>query len=292
MDAALQVLIQIGEYLRIACEIGILAFLVYMALLFVRGTRAVTILAGIAIVFITMSVLSQLLALEVIEWILMKMWTFLALSVLIIFHPEIRRAFAQIGSQQRLLRLHGASKREKELINNLLDATYYLADHRIGALFAIERDIGMRAFAETGTYIGAPVTSDLLSTIFFPNTPLHDGGVIIRDDRILAAGCIFPLTQNPDLSRSLGTRHRAGAGITEETDAIAIVISEETGAVSLAHRGRLIRGVKRKRLERHLTNYLVRKRTAPQRKGLRAGLAELQAEIADDAEAEEKTVSL
>ena len=259
---ALSVFSQLLGWLRIACEIGIIAFLIYTALLFVRGTRAVTILVGLTVVIIAMNLFSRALGLEVIEWILMKIWAFLAIAVLIIFQPEIRRAFAQIGSQQARFLGSDENRREKELIGILLDATFFLADHRIGALLAIEQNIGIRAYAETGTYINAPVTAELVTTIFFPNTPLHDGGLIIRDSTIVAAGCIFPLTQDPDMSKTLGTRHRAGVGLTEETDAVVIIISEESGAVSLARRGRLIRGISRNRLERHLTNYLIKKTAA------------------------------
>jgi diadenylate cyclase len=259
-------LLELTAYLKIVFEIGILAFLLYSALLFVRGTRAVTVMAGIATVIITMSFLSQLLGLEVIDWILAKMWTILTIAVLIIFQPEIRRAFAEIGRQQSRLRLHSNTKRDIELISALLDATFYLADRRIGALVAIEQSIGMRAYAETGTPINAPVTSKLISTIFFPNTPLHDGGVIISGDTLIAAGCIFPLTQSTDLSKSLGTRHRAGVGLTEETDAVVIIVSEESGAVSLARRGRLTRGVDKERLRRHLTNYLIKRNISRRRR--------------------------
>ena len=282
------VLLELTEYLRIACEIGILTFLIYSLLLFVRGTRAITILVGITIVMMTVGLLSRGFGLEVLDWILVKMWAFMALGALILFQPEIRRALAQLGSQQTRLRLQGAPKREKEVINALLDATFFLADHRIGALMAIELNIGTRAYAETGTPVNAPVSSKLLSTLFFPNTPLHDGGVIIRNGRIIAAGCIFPLAQNPDLNRSLGTRHRAGVGLTEEIDALAIVVSEESGAVSLAHRGRLIRGINRARLERHLTNYLVKKRITKGHSLFRRPIADLQANLDEqDATAEE-----
>jgi diadenylate cyclase len=148
------------------------------------------------------------------------------------------------------------------MIEGIADASFFLARHRIGGLMAIQGKIGIRAFLETGTAINAPLSAELLSTIFFPNTPLHDGGVIIAGDRILAAGCIFPLTQSAEFSKTLGTRHRAGVGITEETDAIAVIVSEETGTVSLACRGRLVRDVDRDRLERHLRNYLSREEEA------------------------------
>jgi diadenylate cyclase len=266
MNMLHQFLNELPTYLRPPLEIGILTFLLYLALLFVRGTRAVTVMAGFVTVILTLSFLSQTLELEVIGWIVAKMWPVLTIAVFIIFQPEIRRAFAEIGSRQSRFRLHGDSTRQDmELISALLDSTFYLADRRIGALIAIEQSIGMRAFAETGTRINAPVTSKLISTIFFPNTPLHDGGVIISGHRIAAAGCIFPLTQSTELSKSLGTRHRAGVGLTEETDAVVIVVSEESGSVSLARRGRLTRGVDRQRLRRHLTNYLVKQKISRRR---------------------------
>ncbi len=247
-------------YFRTACEIGIIAVVIYSALFFMRGTRSATILAGITIFMAVITFLSRALGLGVIEWILTKMWAFLAFSVLIIFQPEIRRALAELGSQQPILLARTPSRKEREIIEIISKSAFFLADHRIGALFVMEQDIGMRAIAETGTPIDAPLTQELLTTFFFPNTPLHDGGVIIRGDKIAAAGCIFPLTDDREMSRSLGTRHRAGVGVTEETDAIAIIVSEETGSVSLAYKGRLVRGVDEARLARHLRNYMTKRR--------------------------------
>ncbi|MCK5804768.1 MAG: diadenylate cyclase CdaA [Lentisphaeria bacterium] len=256
-----------GIYARNLFQIAILTFLIYRALHFVKGTRAAASLAGLFIIGLTLKVLSQLMDLEVIAWILSRMWTFLALSILILFQPELRRAFAEIG-RQNLISHSGKIRRNAELITMLLDSTFYLADRRIGALIAIQQSIGLRTYTETGTYINSPASSKLLSTIFFPNTPLHDGGVIIQDGELVAAGCIFPLTQDRDLSKSLGTRHRAAVGLTEETDAVVIIVSEESGAVSLSHRGRLTRGVDRERLQRHLTNFLVKSNIAKKgRKG-------------------------
>jgi len=253
-----EALSQLGSYGLIFFEIGLLTLLIYSALYFIRGTRSSTILAGLTIVIFLLSLLSRALNLEVLGWITMKMWALLAFSILVIFQPEIRRAFALIGSQQSGL-LINKRRREKEMIDLLIESTCYLADRRIGALIAVEQNIGTRAYAETGIYIHAPLSSQLLSSIFFPNTPLHDGGVIIKNGEILAAGCIFPLTQSPDMNKSLGTRHRAGVGISEETDAIILIVSEESGSVSLAHKGRLVRGVTKERLKRHLTNFLVKK---------------------------------
>jgi len=242
--------------LRGILETGLLALLIYYVLLFMRGTRAMPMLVGISVVYIGLAVLSRLLGLEVIDWLLAKLWTLLAVFVLVIFQPEIRRALAEIGSQQGLMARKGRGVRE--MIDTVLDSTFYLAERRLGALIVLERKIGLRTLAGTGTVLNAPLTLELLTTVFFPNTPLHDGGVIVRDNRILAAGCILPLTQDPDLAKSLGTRHRAGVGVTEESDAVVVIVSEETGAVSLAYKGRLIRGVNRMRLERHLTYFMLR----------------------------------
>ena len=194
----------IREYAKTIIEIGVLWFLIYQALRFVRGTRAAMVLAGMAVMFVFMTLLAKALGLEVIEFIMSRLWTLLAVALLIIFQPEIRRAFAELGRQQSRLRIGRGARRNADMVDTLIDATYYLAGHRIGALVAVERSIGLRSYTETGTYINAPVSSKLLSTIFFPNTPLHDGGVVIRGDTLIAAGCIFPLTQNADQSRSLG----------------------------------------------------------------------------------------
>lgn len=238
--------------LRTIIELGVIGIVIYSALLFVRGTRAAPVLAGIIILMILVSGTAKLLDLSVIEWLMAKMWAVVAIFVLIIFQPEIRRALAQLGSQQHIGILRGAEKREREIVDVLVESLFFLSNLRIGALIAVEREIGMRTISETGTKIDAPLRKELLTTFFFPNTPLHDGGVIIKGNRIVAAGCIFPLTDSAELSRSLGTRHRAAVGITEETDAIALVVSEETGAISLAYKGRLLRGLDRHRLQRHL----------------------------------------
>ncbi len=237
-------------------EILILAVLIYLITLFLRGTRSAPILFGLVTVIITLYALALLLRLEVVEWLLNRMVAAAALGVVIIFQPELRRVFAEIGSTQS--RLRNTSRERQQRITTIIDSVVFLASHRVGALIAVERDIGMRGIAETGTPIRAPLTQQLLTTFFFPDTPLHDGGVLIKGGMILAAGCIFPLTDDPDFARSLGTRHRAAVGLSEETDAIVLVVSEESGAISLAFKGRLVRGLNRQRLERHLRTHLVR----------------------------------
>lgn len=244
------------ESAQFLIQIIVLSVLIYLLLTYIKGTRAARILMGIVLATVIGWVLSSLLGLEVIHWLLSQVPTLMAFAMIIIFQPELRRLFAEIGvNPQRFLR---ENIDEPETVGALLDAAFFLSERRIGALIALERHIGMRAYAETGVRIHAPVSSELLVTIFYPNTPLHDGAVIIKNGSIIAASCFFPLTQSTDLAHSLGTRHRAAIGITEETDAVVIIVSEETGDVSLARRGLLVRKISRDRLRRHLTNYLVK----------------------------------
>lgn len=241
--------------LKAIVEIGLLASVIYVALIFLKGTRAAPILLGIVIVTLAGWMLALLFGLEVIEWLLAHELALIPLAVLIIFQPELRRAFAEIGSNP-----HRFLKGEHNIVQTIdaiISASFYLAERNIGALIAIERDIGMRSLAEAGVSINAPVSSELLMTIFYPNTPLHDGAVIIRDGMIISASCFLPLTQAP-LSRTLGTRHRAGVGVTEDTDAVVIIVSEERGTVSIATRGILVQDISKSRMRRHLTNYLVK----------------------------------
>ncbi len=240
----------------IVLEITILGILIYLVTLFLRGTRSAPILFGFVTVIVTLYAMALLLDLEVIEWMLNRMVAAAALGVLIIFQPELRRVFAEIGSTQH--RLRNSSRERQQRIDIIVNSVLFLADHRIGALIAVERDIGLRGIAETGTTIQAPLSQQLLTTFFFPNTPLHDGGVLIKGGKIVAAGCIFPLTEDPDFAKNLGTRHRAAVGLSEEADAVVLVVSEESGAISLAYKGRLVRGLNRQRLERHLRTHLVR----------------------------------
>lgn len=247
----------IRESLQFVIEIGLLTAIIYMTLLFLKGTRAEPILVGIAITILGGWLLSQLIGLEVIEWGLAKLPALMVFALLIIFQPEIRRAFAEIGiNPHRLIR---GSQKVNETIDVLVEASYQLAGKHIGALIAIERDIGMRTYTDAGVPVHAPITPELLTTIFTPNTPLHDGACIVKNGILVAAACYFPLTQTP-LSRTLGTRHRAAIGITEETDAVVIVVSEQQSAVSLAHKGRLVQNIESERLRRHLTNYLLKRR--------------------------------
>ena len=263
MEVFLEYFWIIFDFVKIFFELFLLSSIIYLVLLFLKGTRGAPILAGFAIIGIFLTFISTVLKLQVVGWLIGQMWAFAALLILIIFQPEIRRAFAELGVRNtKLLR---TKQKEKENIQILIEAIFFLAERKIGALIAVEREIGMRFLADSGIYIGASMSKELLTTFFYPNTPLHDGGVIIRKGMIHSAGCFFPLTQDISLAKSLGTRHRASVGVTEETDCVCIIVSEETGTVSLAYRGRLARGLNRERLERHLKNLLV--------KGKSSGLA-------------------
>lgn len=268
-------------------EIAILMLLIYYILLFLKGTRSATVLTGFAVTAICLTMLSNTLGFEVLKWLLSNLLQVAAILILIIFQPEIRKVFADVGRSPALLM--NSSRKERQLLDTILSSVFFLADHRIGALIAFERDIGMRSICETGTPIRAPLTQELLTTFFFPNTPLHDGGVIIKGDTIMAAGCIFPLTRDSELCKSLGTRHRAGVGLSEESDAIVVIVSEETGAVSLAFKGRLLRGLNRERLERHLRQHLIRKQDEKNRT-IRARLESASMGTADEDLPEEAVV--
>lgn len=242
-------------------EILVLAFLFYYVILFFRGTRGAQVLTGFVTALVALMVLTQLFHLDTLNWLLKHFLVYLAVAFVIIFQPEIRRALAELGKQH----VFTVTNSERSLVDHIVQAVLILADRKIGALIAVEREIGTRAIQETGTRLDSAVTPELLASIFYPNTPLHDGGVVIKGGRLAFAGCIFPLSQREDLSKALGTRHRAAVGLTEETDAIVVVVSEETGTVSVAYRGRLSRGLDEERLRRMLSTVLLRQRRAKSR---------------------------
>jgi diadenylate cyclase len=240
-------------------EILLLAVSIYYGYLYFRGTRGAKVFTGLAILFIFLTLVSQILNLTVISWLLRSLTAFIAVALVIIFQPELRRALAELGTN----RFFSSARQKRETIDILADAIFELASKQYGALIAIERDTGIRSFAESGVNLDSEISQELLLTIFFPKTPLHDGGIIIRDDRIIAAACIFPVSQREDLDRTLGLRHRAGLGITEESDAIAVVVSEETGAVSICYRGKIERGFKPGNFEKRLSELLLREDDSP-----------------------------
>jgi len=234
---------------KMLTEICILWFAYYGILIFARGTRGVYVLRGI-ILITSLFIITKLLGFERINWIFTKIFALSILAFLIIFQQEIRRGLASIG-QRRWSRFF---LKQSEIINEITTACFLLSKRKIGLLIAIERETRLEDYIESGVEIDAKVNSELLITIFTPNTPLHDGGIVISGERIAVSGCLFPLTQNPKVSATLGTRHRAALGLSEETDAIVVVVSEETGGVSVAIGGRLTHDLDRESLERVLSN--------------------------------------
>ena len=221
-------------------DILIVAFLIYQLLQFIRGTHAVQMALG-ALVLVLLYWLSQLLHLETVNWLLRTFMPYLVFGIIVVFQTEIRKVLAQLGKTP-LPGVFG-SPRTEEVIDEVVLAATTLAAQRTGAIVVIERDMGLRSYIETGIALDAYVTYDLLISIFNPGTPLHDGAVIIQGNRVAAAACFLPLTVNPQLSRELGSRHRAAIGVTEDTDALAVVVSEETGVISLVAGGRIRRGL-------------------------------------------------
>ena len=225
------------ENWRSGVEVAILSVVIYYAYIYFRGTRGAKVLTGLALFFVALILVSQLLELKVIGWLMRSLTAFLAVALVVIFQPELRRALAALGSH----RFFSWTRQNKQTVETLCEAVFELSNRQFGALIALERDINTRAFAESGVSVDSELSSEMILTIFQPKTPLHDGGLILRNERILAAACIFPVSQRENLDRNLGLRHRAALGITEETDALAIVVSEETGIVSICHRGKIER---------------------------------------------------
>ncbi|HUB81316.1 MAG TPA: diadenylate cyclase CdaA [Bryobacteraceae bacterium] len=238
--------------LRGLVDILVVAFLVYQALMVVRGTRAGHILVGIFIM-VSLYAISVWAGLEALRAVLSFMVPLVGLAIVVLFQSEIRRTLARLGRKRWLG--FGSGYRAPEAINEILMAVEAMAPKRVGALIVLERDIGLRTFIESGVALDARITRDLLLSIFSPGLPLHDGAVIIQKDRIAAAACFLPLTTTPALARDLGTRHRAAIGITEETDCLSLVVSEETGRISVAAFGELVQGLSlaeaRERINRH-----------------------------------------
>ena len=218
-------------------EISILWFVIYQMMLFFEGTRALQVLRGIIIILFSFLIF-QRLGFEVLEWLLGKLFAISIIALLVIFHPEIRQGLARLGQR----RLFYSPLREEELdhlLREIITAVGELTKNKIGGIIAIEKNVSLKPYIDTGALIDAAVSSDLIETIFTPNSLLHDGGVVIQNGRIAAAGCLFPITQKQDLSRIFGLRHRSALGLSEETDAVVIVASEERGDLSLAYKGRL-----------------------------------------------------
>lgn len=235
--------------IRDIADMAIVAFVFYKLYMLIRETRAEQLIKGILVLLIA-TPLSEWLQLHVINWILKNTMTVGFIALLIVFQPELRRALEYIGRTKFLTKSIVDIEEEeiKNAVGELVDAVGSLSRQKIGALIVIEREIGLSEVVETGTQIGGRISSGLLINIFIPNTPLHDGAVVIRKSNILAAGCLLPLTDNPNISKALGTRHRAAIGITERSDSMVVIVSEETGVISVAENGKLKRFLDTKKL--------------------------------------------
>jgi diadenylate cyclase len=223
---------------RDVLDILLVAALIYRVLTLFRGTRAVQITIGLA-VLAAAAMAARALELTSLGWLLDHFWSFWVVALIVVFQPELRRALAWIGQGSVLQRVLGDTAEGARVVREIVRATESLAGRRIGALIVLERATGLRQYAELGVALDALVSSDLLTSVFLPYSPLHDGAVFIQGGRVVAAGCFLPLSRNTQIGRALGTRHRAALGIAEETDAIAIVASEETGRLSIAVAGQI-----------------------------------------------------
>jgi diadenylate cyclase len=253
-------------------DVTLVSILIYELLLLIRGTRAMQMaLSGgflIALFFI-----SQWLDLETVNWVIRNLATYMVFAIIVLFQADIRRALAHFGRAQ-FFKYFERSSSDDETVEELVVAATTLAARRIGAIVVIERQIGLRNYIEGGIPLDAMVTYDLLTSIFQPNSPLHDGAVIVQGNRVAAAACFLPLSVNPRVSRELGTRHRAALGLTEENDAVALVVSEESGSISLAIGGSLERGLEAAMLRRRLESLLrVRARSDARRRDARSRIA-------------------
>lgn len=231
------------DWFKDVIDVGIVSYIIYQMILLVRGTRAVQLLKGIFIL-VAVWALSTWFNLYTLKWLMNQMFTFGIVSVLIIFQPELRRVLEQLGRGKMFSRGYSLDKDVvNEQIDGVIKAVRFMAERKIGALIVFERSTGLSELVESGIRMESKITSELLINIFTPNTPLHDGAVIIRANQIMAAGCYLPLSENPFISKELGTRHRAAIGVSEVTDAVSVTVSEETGQVSLSLGGMIVRDI-------------------------------------------------
>ena len=235
-------------YWKPGVEIVMLWFAYYLLFIYVKDSGMVQALKGL-VLLIVLFFIAQYFDFKATGWILSHLFQISILGFLIVFQPEFRRGLTRIG-QSPLFKMF---LKEEKLVDEITKAVVLMAKNKIGALIAIEKEVSLKPYAESGIALDGVLTSELIVTTFMPNTPFHDGGVVIQGSRVLAVGCLFPLSQSQKLSKTLGTRHRAGLGLSEETDAFVIVVSEEAGVISLMNQGKVTRDVEEERLRQHLT---------------------------------------
>lgn len=235
---------------KMVIEVAIFAVFIYVVLRFLRATRGSGVIRGLALLVSTVAlalfILAAPLRLDRLNWLVEQLAPSVVLGLVVVFHPEIRRAIVHLGDAPIFGRFF---RRDAKIVPRLLRAVARLSKENVGALIAIEREASLSELSENGIRIDAELNSYLIESIFFPKSPLHDGGVVIRDDRIVAASCLFPLSQNMEIDKRLGTRHRAALGLSEETDALILLVSEETGRISTATNGTLNHDLTLEKLE-------------------------------------------
>jgi uncharacterized protein (TIGR00159 family) len=244
-------------------DIGIVAFIVYRIILLIKGTRAVQMLTGLGVILL-LYVLSRVIELHTLNWFLDNFLSSIILVIVVIFQNDIRRALMHVGSAP----LFGAvvNSESDAMVEELVKACIAMANRKIGALIVLERESGLKDLLEVGTEIDARVASELIISLFLPYSPLHDGALVVQEGRLKQAGCFLPLSQDPTISKSLGTRHRAAIGLTELVDAVTVVVSEETGKISVVVGGRITRDLDSTALSRILKRLLAPRQT-PRKKG-------------------------
>jgi diadenylate cyclase len=245
--------------LRSILDILVVSVVIYWLLWVAQGTRATQLIRGVIILLAIIYFLATTLDLSTLNWLLSNTWPALVIAIPVIFQPEIRRALEQLGHTGTWLRTPfpaGTEEDMERMVDEIVRASAQLSRQRFGALIVVERETGLQDYADKGVPLDATLTRQLLINIFFPNSPLHDAAVIVRGDRVVAASVVLPLTDNVSAMGQLGTRHRAGIGITEESDALAVIASEESGQIAVAHNGRLIRNLDQDRLRRVLRSLL------------------------------------
>jgi diadenylate cyclase len=245
------------RWLNDTADIALVYYLFYRLLLIIKGTRAFQMLIGIGLIVIVL-VASQAFEFYALNWIIHSFWTQIVLAVVILFQPEIRRTLARVGERHLFRSL--SSVESSKFIEETVKAAVSMANKRIGALIVLERDTDLSTIIEMGTELDAKVTKEILVSIFLPYSPIHDGAAIIRNGRIIAAGCFLPLTLSSNLSKSLGTRHRAAVGLTEESDAVIVVVSEETGEISVVRNGAIEHNADAPALRKTLSDLFVKKK--------------------------------
>lgn len=242
----------IWSTIKPAFEILILWLVFYRILVFFEGTRSFQVLKGITYLIIAF-LLSQILGFDTLNWLLTKLFAISIIALMIIFQQELRHGLARLG-QQHLFNVALEEAEVVALLEEITNAVYKLSKNKIGCILAIEREIKLKTYIESGIPLDGKISSELIQSIFYPKSPLHDGGVVIRGDRVVAASCLFPLSDNPNFSKLIGTRHRAALGLTEQTDAVVVMVSEETAEVSIAAEGRFIPVTNRERFVSVLRN--------------------------------------